>query len=99
MIERVAIIGTGLIGASIGLALKSLEEDSRIEVLGWDSKASELTRAVEIGAVDKALDAKMKAHKKGRAAAAAGGGSHSAKYKSQGFTTGGNKFDPLNANM
>jgi prephenate dehydrogenase len=58
MIERVAIIGTGLIGASIGLALKSLEEDSRIEVLGWDSKASELTRAVEIGAVDKALDAK-----------------------------------------
>ena len=54
---RVLIVGTGLIGASIGLALKSLEGEPRIEVLGWDSKASELTKAVEIGALDKALDA------------------------------------------
>jgi prephenate dehydrogenase len=54
---RVLIVGTGLIGASIGLALKGLEGEPRIEVLGWDSKASELTKAVEIGAVDKALDA------------------------------------------
>jgi prephenate dehydrogenase len=54
---RVLIVGTGLIGASIGLALKGLEGEPRIEVLGWDSKASELTKAVEIGALDKALDA------------------------------------------
>lgn len=55
MIERVAIIGTGLIGASVGLALKSLD-DTRIEVLGWDPKSTELTKAIEIGAIDKALD-------------------------------------------
>lgn len=54
MIERVAIIGTGLIGASIGLALRS----ERIAVVGWDSNAAELAKAVEIGAVDEALDAK-----------------------------------------
>ena len=55
MIQRVAIIGTGLIGASIGLALKSLDEDSAITVVGWDSNPAELAKAVEIGAIDKAL--------------------------------------------
>lgn len=54
MIHRVAIIGTGLIGASIGLALKSLDEG--IVVLGWDSNRTELSTAVGIGAIDEALD-------------------------------------------
>ena len=52
----VLIIGTGLIGASIGLALKSLEDVS-IEVLGWDASASELETALAMGAIDRTLEA------------------------------------------
>ena len=51
---RVLIVGTGLIGASIGLALKSLEGFSG-EVLGWDASAQELETALRMGAVDLAL--------------------------------------------
>jgi len=51
MIERVAIIGTGLIGASIGLALKAVN----VPVVGWDSNPAELAMALEIGAIDEAL--------------------------------------------
>ena len=54
---RFLIIGTGLIGASIGLALKSLEGFSG-EVLGWDAHASELTSALEMGAIDRALESR-----------------------------------------
>lgn len=50
----VLIVGTGLIGASIGLALKSLEDVS-VEVLGWDASASELETALQMGAIDRAL--------------------------------------------
>jgi len=49
-----------------------------------------------LSAADKALEAKSKAHKKTRAVSAP---ASNRKYKSQGFTTGGNKFDPLNASM
>jgi len=51
MIERVAIIGTGLIGASVGLALKAVN----VPVVGWDSNPAELAMALEIGAIDEAL--------------------------------------------
>ena len=51
MIERVAVIGTGLIGASVGLALKS----AGISVVGWDTNAAELATALQMGAIDKAL--------------------------------------------
>ncbi len=51
---RVLIVGTGLIGASIGLALKSLEGFSG-EVLGWDASAEELETALRMGAIDRAL--------------------------------------------
>jgi hypothetical protein len=48
-------------------------------------------------AADKKLDQKIKARQKSRAVA---GASHaSPKYKSQGFTTGGSKFDPLNSSL
>jgi hypothetical protein len=50
----------------------------------------------KLAAVDKARDDKAKSRKKARGA---GNPSHSAKYKSQGFTTGGSKYDPLNANL
>jgi prephenate dehydrogenase len=51
VIERVAIVGTGLIGASVGLALKACG----IQVVGWDSNAVELATALEMGAIDAAL--------------------------------------------
>ncbi|HZL27608.1 MAG TPA: prephenate dehydrogenase [Acidobacteriaceae bacterium] len=51
--RRVLIVGTGLIGASVGLALKAAGFDG--EVLGWDANAAELAAARECGAVDVAL--------------------------------------------
>jgi prephenate dehydrogenase len=51
--RRVVIVGTGLIGASVGLALKAAGFDG--EILGWDANASELAAALERGAVDVAL--------------------------------------------
>ena len=50
----------------------------------------------KLAAADKAREDKSKARKKARGA---GNPSHSAKYKSQGFTTGGSKYDPLNASL
>ena len=48
----------------------------------------------KLSAADRALEAKVKAHKKDRAAPAR----PQSKYKTQGFTSGGSKYDPLNAN-
>ncbi len=53
MIERVAIVGTGLIGASVGLALKA--SGFQGEIVGWDASAAELATAVEKQAIDRAL--------------------------------------------
>ncbi len=50
VIERVLIIGTGLIGASAGLALRSAGFLGRID--GWDTSSLELTAAVQMGAID-----------------------------------------------
>jgi prephenate dehydrogenase len=51
--ERVLIIGTGLIGASVGLALKANGFEG--EVVGWDANAEELTKSLELKAIDRAL--------------------------------------------
>lgn len=51
---RVLVVGTGLIGASVGLALKALDGFSG-EVLGWDASRDELDTALRIGAIDRAL--------------------------------------------
>jgi prephenate dehydrogenase len=51
--KRVAIIGTGLIGASIGLALKSTGFTGHL--LGWDTNPSELEAALHTGAIDQPL--------------------------------------------
>jgi prephenate dehydrogenase len=51
MSERVAIIGTGLIGASIGLALKASGFPG--EIVGFDRNPVESAKALEIGAVDR----------------------------------------------
>jgi prephenate dehydrogenase len=50
MIERVFIIGTGLIGASTGLALRGAGFSGRID--GWDSSRLEMAAAVQMGAID-----------------------------------------------
>jgi prephenate dehydrogenase len=50
MIERVFIIGTGLIGASTGLALRGAGFMGRID--GWDSSLLEMAAAVQMGAID-----------------------------------------------
>jgi prephenate dehydrogenase len=52
---RVLIVGTGLMGASIGLALKSLWWCFGGTVLGWDADPIELERALKMGAIDRAL--------------------------------------------
>ena len=50
MIERLAIVGTGLIGASVGLAARR----AGASVAGWDPDPVALAAAVERGAVDEA---------------------------------------------
>lgn len=49
---RVALIGTGLIGASVGLAL--LRRPDEWEVIGWDSDSAALSLARQRGAVTRA---------------------------------------------
>jgi prephenate dehydrogenase len=48
--ERVFIIGTGLIGASTGLALRAAGFGGRID--GWDTSQLEMAAAVQMGAID-----------------------------------------------
>jgi prephenate dehydrogenase len=50
---RIAIVGTGLIGASVGLALKA--NGFAGTILGWDANPEELATALAMGAVDVAL--------------------------------------------
>jgi len=50
VIERVLIIGTGLIGASVGLALRAAGFTGRID--GWDQSSLELKTALAVGALD-----------------------------------------------
>jgi len=47
--ERLAVVGTGLIGASVGLAAKRA---GVARVVGWDADAESLALAAERGAVD-----------------------------------------------
>ena len=49
--ERLAVVGTGLIGASVGLAAKRAGVD---RVVGWDADGESLAIAAERGAVDEA---------------------------------------------
>jgi prephenate dehydrogenase len=53
-IDRITIIGTGLIGASIGLALR--ERSFGGEIFGWDKNPSELAIALSRGVIDHAVE-------------------------------------------
>ena len=54
MMNRICILGTGLIGASVGLALKA-SADFHGTLLGWDANHAELAAAQHMGAIDRAL--------------------------------------------
>jgi len=53
MINRIVIVGTGLIGASVGLALKASGFGGKI--LGFDASADELSAALSLDAIDEVL--------------------------------------------
>ncbi len=55
MSSRVVIIGTGLIGASIGLALRAPETGFDGTVLGWDANPAESATALAMGALHAVL--------------------------------------------
>src|SRR5947208_14383363 len=52
-VRRLAVIGTGLIGASVALAAKRA---GRAEVVGYDAEPQALASAVKRGAVDEKTD-------------------------------------------
>jgi prephenate dehydrogenase len=53
MIERIAILGTGLLGASVGLALRASGYRGRI--VGWNRGAEGARTALEAGAADEII--------------------------------------------
>jgi prephenate dehydrogenase len=53
-IRRITILGTGLIGASIGLALR--ERKFAGTIFGWDKDRAELSVALNRGAIDEAVE-------------------------------------------
>ncbi|ADL12556.1 prephenate dehydrogenase [Acetohalobium arabaticum] len=53
-IDRIAIIGVGLLGASLGLACKRFT--SVTEIVGYDQNKDHLKEALEIGAIDGIID-------------------------------------------
>jgi prephenate dehydrogenase len=58
-IQNITILGTGLIGASIGLALRAHGFSGRIT--GWDRDPKELQTALASGAIDRMADAPLAA--------------------------------------
>src|SRR5947209_4357394 len=50
-LNRVAILGTGLIGASVGLALKAARP--QVQILGYDASGDNLRRAQGVKAIDR----------------------------------------------
>src|SRR5690349_9167763 len=51
-VERISILGVGLLGGSVGMAVKA--GGAKCEVVGYGHRLSTLSRAVEIGAIDRA---------------------------------------------
>src|ERR1017187_1523033 len=50
MIERIAILGTGLLGTSVGLALRAA--NYRGTIVGWNRSAEGAEAALTMGAID-----------------------------------------------
>ena len=54
LFENVFIIGTGLMGTSLALAMKS----SEIEIQGYDANSEHVVKALELGGIDKLANLK-----------------------------------------
>ncbi|HEY2858144.1 MAG TPA: prephenate dehydrogenase/arogenate dehydrogenase family protein, partial [Terracidiphilus sp.] len=54
MIQRIAILGTGLLGTSAGLALRS--SGFRGDIAGWNRSAVGATQALDMGGIDSIAD-------------------------------------------
>jgi len=52
MFRKISIIGTGLIGGSLGLAFKQMRN---LKVVGFDTNTQALEKAIEIGAIDEGV--------------------------------------------
>jgi prephenate dehydrogenase len=61
MIERIAILGTGLLGASVGLALRGAGYKGSI--LGWNRSSEGAREALALGAVDSTMSDPLAAAK------------------------------------
>ncbi len=59
MIERIAILGTGLLGTSVGLALRAAGYGGAI--MGWNRSAEHAQLAQRMGAIDSVADDAMEA--------------------------------------
>ncbi len=53
-IERIAILGTGLIGSSVGMALR--RQGFQGEIFGWDRNPEQAAQALSIGAITSVTD-------------------------------------------
>lgn len=51
MIERIAILGTGLLGTSVGLALRAAGFNG--EIIGWNRNRAHAETAQKMGALDR----------------------------------------------
>ena len=60
-IHRLTIVGTGLIGASVGLALRANGFEG--EIAGWDRDPEQLQIALDRGAIDRAASDAIEAAK------------------------------------
>src|SRR3984893_18665183 len=58
-ITRILVIGTGLIGASVGRALRRYGFGG--EIVGWDQSSSELNIALENGSIDRVAEDPLQA--------------------------------------
>jgi prephenate dehydrogenase len=58
-IARILIIGTGLIGASVGRALR--DRGFSGELVGWDQSTAELQTALDVGGIDRIADDPLQA--------------------------------------
>src|SRR6266581_3437083 len=64
MIERIAILGTGLLGTSVGLALRAA--GFRGSIVGWNRSPAQAETALSMGAVDSIATEALQAAREGQ---------------------------------
>src|SRR5439155_25557914 len=56
MFSRISILGVGLLGGSVGLALSAARRAGNCRVAGYGHRRSTLDAAMRVGAIDEAFD-------------------------------------------